>query len=45
MINIFYINLDNRVDRQDNIIQQMSNLNLVAQRVSASVGKDLSVVA
>ena len=43
MINIFYINLDNRVDRQDNIIQQMSNLNLVAQRVSASVGKDLSV--
>ena len=43
MINIFYINLDTRVDRQDNIIQQMSNLNLVAQRVSASVGKDLSV--
>ncbi|MBO1531095.1 glycosyltransferase family 25 protein [Psychrobacter sp. F1192] len=43
MINIFYINLDGRVDRQHNIIEQMFDLGLVAQRLPASVGKDLTI--
>lgn len=41
MIDTFYINLDHRVDRRESIESQLSALNIKAQRVSASVGREL----
>lgn len=42
MIDTFYINLDCRVDRRENIESQLSAFNIKAQRVSASVGGELT---
>jgi len=42
MIDTFYINLDRRVDRHENIESQLSTLGIKAQRVSASVGSELT---
>lgn len=42
MIDAFYINLDNRIDRRKNIEKQLSTLDLKAKRISASVGSELT---
>lgn len=42
MINAFYINLDRRVDRRQNIESQLFALDIKAQRVSASLGSELT---
>lgn len=42
MIDAFYINLDSRTDRHENIEKQLSALGLKAQRISASVGRELT---
>lgn len=42
MIDAFYINLDRRADRRDNIESQLSALDINAQRVSASLGSELT---
>lgn len=42
MLPIFYINLDKRPDRNAQILEQLSALNLSAERVSAVNGGDLS---
>lgn len=42
MLPIFYINLDKRPDRNTQIVEQLSVLNLSAERISAVNGGDLS---
>ena len=42
MLDTLYINLDCRVDRRENIESQLSAFNIKAQRVSASVGGELT---